>query len=465
VDKTIVAQGEDRERQDFLRRIGPQLIQAAKLGAQMAFITGNAMGELADRFLRWLINQLCYFDELELLHQFHFFCNSGGVYVHFPLHDDALSRLMNGGNPPGNPDSHLPEAVFAEIMQPASTGGKPEIRPRFVDPWYIERCRIPDDDVEHIQVILETEAAVYLADLTARRTTYENQYKLDMVSQEGALLRPHVEKRFVAYGSDEDERSATVQITLKPVLSFHQGRQASRLFGRDLRSRLVARIQAQLDGCGLGKYVARPGGRASVDVTLEKVNKAYALEFLIDHLNLQGCARQGQLFGSNAIYFGDEVIAGGGNDFAVTRVPGVLVFAVNPQRELVPLLSHILIPSTILEGPVATAHVLARFNDCAERLLREYSRESSRKPAMVCKTAITVLKEDIYAERTQAMIAALQRAPHVSVEDWQALHTLVTLMGQDDPVARQWLSLLVGEMNAAMLQLSAAGSATEKALC
>ena len=32
VDKTIVTQGGPAERQDFLRKVGPQLVEAAKLG-------------------------------------------------------------------------------------------------------------------------------------------------------------------------------------------------------------------------------------------------------------------------------------------------------------------------------------------------------------------------------------------------------------------------------------------------
>ena len=114
-----------------------------------------------------------------------------------------------------------------------------------------------------------------------------------------------------------------------------------KLFENDLRTILIKKIQDKLDSLGLNHYIARPGGRSSIDVTLEKVNKAYAMEFLIDKINLQGQTRLGKHFGSNAIYFGDEVIVGGGNDYPVTRIPGLLVIAVNPEKELIPFLSHV----------------------------------------------------------------------------------------------------------------------------
>jgi hypothetical protein len=76
----------------------------------------------------------------------------------------------------------------------------------------------------------------------------------------------------------------------------------------------------------------------------------YALQFIIDRLKVQGSARLGEKIGTNTIYFGDEVIVGGGNDYPVTKIPGLLVFAVNPDRDLVPISSDVFIPSTIRGG-------------------------------------------------------------------------------------------------------------------
>jgi hypothetical protein len=87
VDKTVLAQGQTRERQQFLENIAPQLLLAAYRVSNLAFLTGNSMDELRSRFLRWLIDQLCHTDHLELLDRFHFFCNSGGVYARLSMQE------------------------------------------------------------------------------------------------------------------------------------------------------------------------------------------------------------------------------------------------------------------------------------------------------------------------------------------------------------------------------------------
>ena len=93
VDKTILAQTEG-ERIHFLRRVAPQLLESAKLGMSLAFVTGNSMSQLTNRFLSWLLDHLCHTEELDLLPQFHFFCNSGGVYFHFPKKLDAIESAI-----------------------------------------------------------------------------------------------------------------------------------------------------------------------------------------------------------------------------------------------------------------------------------------------------------------------------------------------------------------------------------
>jgi hydroxymethylpyrimidine pyrophosphatase-like HAD family hydrolase len=449
VDKTIVTQGAEREKQDFLRQVGPQLIQAAKLGARLAFISGNSLEEVTDRFLRWFLHQLCYFDELELLSQFHLFCNSGGVYIHLSPKDPELRRLIDA-HITDSDSKDLPDDIFREVTISHDQSGRAMVHPRFIDDAYLERCRIPDGDAQMIRQILEDEAANYAANLESKRNTFARQYMLDMVSEKGELVRPFVDLRYVAYGHDGHSTQATVQITLKPILSFHQGHTKSRLFGKDLRNQLIHTIQSRLDASGLVHYVARPGGRASIDVTQDKLNKAFALEFLIDRLNLHGIARNGEQFGSNTIYFGDEVIVGSGNDYAVTRIPGLMVVAVNPQRDLVPLLSQVLVPSTILEGPDATVQVLTHFNHCAERLLREYSTLADKKRPISVKNAIESVKEEIYSHRTREMINTLQ----TPVEDWQALHSLISLIQRKDPNNRQRLVSLLRELNAILLQFA-----------
>jgi hypothetical protein len=287
-------------------------------------------------------------------------------------------------------------------------------------------------------------------------------YRLEFVSENGELSPPWVEARTVNYQHQGKPRSATVQITIKPVLSFRQAHHPEKLFGHDLRSQFIERLQRRIDKLGLDRYVARAGGRASIDVTQEKLDKAYGLEWLIDHLGLQGHQRLGQKFGSNAIYFGDEVIAGGGNDYPVTRIPGLLVLSVNSDQELIPFLSHVFVPSTILVGPEATASMLERFNDLAERILREDADLGRRKKRQ--GTALGMLKREIFTRRIVEKIHALDSMTDVSVEELQTLHAFVTLFCRKDPAARQWLAILVDQLDAIMAQLNTSPIAPQLAL-
>lgn len=443
VDNTIIAQGDLRDREAFLLTLGPRLIETASLGTHLALLTGNNMDALTGRVLKWLIEQLCHVRDLELLSRFHFFCNSAGVYVHFPRNDPEITRLCADADTCS--DS---AAVMQALTRPGVDEEKLAVCPRFVDPIYIRRTAIPEDELGEIRSILQECGASYMKLLSEKRSDIEQSYDLARVCRGSDLIPAEPEVRTVEYGSDSEPQLATVQITLRPVLSFRYARNPSKMFGKDLRSRLISLIQKRLDMCGLGHYTARAGGRASIDVTLEKLDKAYGLEFLIDHLNLQGQGRQGQKFGSNTIYFGDEVIVGGGNDYPVTKIPGLLVFAVNSDRQLVPDLHHVFIPSTILEGPQATAQILTSFNQCATRLLKEWSGTVQDG-----RTALDVLKEEILAKRVADKITEL-RASH-RLEDWQALHAFVCLMSRTDPDAREWLAILTSQLDAIMTQIAA----------
>jgi len=455
IDQTLLVKGADRERQHFLVSLAPQLLQSAALGASLAFLTGNSMHELSSRFLRWLIDQLVHTGRLELLERFHFFSNSAGVYAHFP----ALDELVKGLPTTSKGDVTLESVLGAVCVEDSQRGVA--IRPSFIDTAYIERASIPGDDARAVHSILNEAGVKYMQDLAAKKPTYEKTYDLSQVSDESTLRAPKVDLRVVEYGSDTNPGKATVQITLKPILSFRHAHKPSAVFGKDLRTKLIERIQETLDRNGLGHLVARPGGLTSIDVALEKVDKAYALEFLIDRLNLNGRTRQGQKFGSNAIYIGDEVIVGGGNDYPVTRIPGLLVFAVNQVKELIPFLSHVFVPSAILVGPDATADVLADFNRCAVGLLSncEHARKT-RKP----KTAIEAFKEHIFVTQVRERISSLATANRTSVEDWQTLHAFVTLMSRNDPAAGQWLSMLISELDSIMAQLAGGTTASKVAL-
>jgi len=445
IDQTLLVKGADRERQHFLETLAPELLRAAALGVNLAFLTGNSMHELSSRFLSWLIDQLVHTGRIELLERFHFFSNSAGVYAHFP----SLAELANGLTTNSKGAVTLETLLSAIFVEDSQKGVA--IRPRFIDAGYIERSSIHEDDARAVLSILDEAGRKYMHDLTAKRSSYEKTYDLSQVSDNSSLRAPKVDLRIVEYGSDTCPVKATVQITLKPILSFRHAHKPALAFGKDLRIKLIERIQETLDAKGLGHLVARPGGLTSIDVALEKVDKAYALEFLIDRLNLSGSSRQGRKFGSNAIYIGDEVIVGGGNDYPVTRIPGLLVFAVNQVQELIPVLSHVFVPSAILVGPDATADVLADFNKCAVRLLKECERAQGT-PKL--KTALEAFKEDIFVTRIRETISSLTVSNRTSADDWQTLHAFLTLMSRDDPAAGQWLSILINELDSIMTQLT-----------
>ncbi len=403
------------------------------------------MKELSERFLKWLIQQLCLTGHLELLSQFHFFCNSGGVYAHFSAADiGGIIRTSSN-------DMHDHDGVYGSLTFDGAAGRA--IKPQFVDAAYIQQCQFSDAELNEVTAILTEEATRYHGVIGKKRGSLERSYNLSLIqdANSGEFIRPKPEVRPVQYGTGDDLKQAVVQVTLKPILSFHHAREAQKPKLVDLgdeRVLLTKRIQEKLDSRGFHHLIARPGGRSSIDVTLDKLDKAYALQFIIDRLNVQGSSRLGEKIGTNTIYFGDEVIAGGGNDYPVTRIPGLLVFAVNPGRGLVPYLSRIFVPSNILGGPSATAEVLEELNRCAEELQRQFNSDGTRT------TAVEELKVRLFSRRIKQKIEQLRPSTDHSVRDWQALHALVTLMCRDDEASKEWLSILVEELDEIMTHLA-----------
>ena len=198
----------------------------------------------------------------------------------------------------------------------------------------LERTLIHKEDIKSICRVVRDTAERYVGQLESGESQHAVRCDLSSIKHHDRFIAPGPEIRQLEYCSGRSRRTAAVQVTLEPVLSFRQARGGfeSELVGNDVRTTVVGWIQESLDREGLGKYGAGPGGRTSIDITLEQLGKASALQFLIDHLRLGGSRRRGQPFGSNAIYFGDEVMVGGGNGYPVTRIPGLMVFAVNPTR-------------------------------------------------------------------------------------------------------------------------------------
>ena len=152
--------------------------------------------------------------------------------------------------------------------------------------------------------------------------------------------------------------------------------------------------------------------------------------------------------------FGDEVIVGDGNDYSVTRIPGLLVFAVNKDRDLVPSISKVFVPSAIFEGPKAVAEELTKYVSESQRLIEEYCLAMDAGKTPVIKTAIEALKEKIFVERIKDKINNWNiSSREYSPKDLELMHVLVTLLCRDDPIAHSWLSMLVDQLDAIMTYL------------
>lgn len=466
VDKTYIEQSDDPklDRQRYLSDIAPSLVEAAKLGTNLAVVTGNSMHSLTERFLRWTIVALCRSDAINQIGRFYFFCNSGGVFAHIPSTDEKIVRLEGEGRTNAS-------AIFESLT--TLRNDKRAFKSEFIDEAYIKKTRIYTDDVPQIKTILDEVKNIYFLEVTKNLERLRQEYHInhkddikelgaetekktiyDLYNKHGELSKPSVDERPVEYRDAKGPQEAMVQITLKPMLSFRHALEPQKKFGEDLRTKYIPLIQERLDTMGLSKYIARPGGRSSIDITLEKIDKAYALEFLIDFLNLQGSTRQGLKFGSNAIYIGDEIIVGGGNDYAVTKIPGLLVFAVNFDQKLIPMLSKVMVPHTKSTGPKATKKVLKEYIDIAEELISTYKWSAAKKGGpIMTKNAIHAFKEKYFLKRIKDKVNS-SLSKEVSVDDLQTLHAFITMIYREDPAASKWISILMNELDSIMTHIS-----------
>lgn len=453
IDKTLLDQETGYEEEKFFMKVGPALNEAASNGTNLAVLTGNSMRELCNRFLWYLIKVLCHTNHLHTLEKFHFFCNSGGVYVHFPG-DDPMIRNMIAFQ-----DQYIndPEKVFKELTNNSDDKKKIAIKPRFIKKEFIERNLICNADIKQINKILEKVIKTYNADLTSHTPSLSRKYYLESVKKDGKFNFPTAERRTVEYGPEEDRKMGVVQITLRPILSFRHAKNSKNAFNNDLRLKYTRIIQEKLDREGFTQYIARPGGRSSIDITLEKLDKASALAYLIDHLNLQGNQRLGGSLGSNTMYIGDEVIVGGGNDYPVTKIPGLLVIAVNEDKQFVPFLHRVF--ATHLSGPNAAAEIIGKYNNIAIKLLNQ-SLEGVGNLSLNM-TALEKFKEELFLTRIREKINNLEVE---NVDDLQIIHAFVTLMCRKDPYAKEWLSLLINELDGIMNQISTSSDVYQTAL-
>jgi len=434
VDRTILTQIKGQEKFVFSRGVGHELITLVENGFYVAFVTGNSMEQLTARLLMFLVEELCHTGRLGLIGYFHFFCNSGGVYFHFDVQNIKIKKLVEQYE-----QQDLSQKVI-KVLTSVAKDGSLSVRPEFIDTSYLERSRIPKEDVQTIRKILEEQAKSYYSEIEENRSEIEKIYNLTdaAIAKNDSLIEPKVEERPISYMNNNNLQTDTVQLTLKPILSYKHGLDKNSLFEKDIRTSLVNKIQHQLDKIGLVHYVARPGGNTSIDVTLAKLDKAYALEFIIDRLNLQGQERFGERLGSNTIYFGDEVIVGGGNDYPVTRIPGLLTFAVNLDNKTIPVLSHVLVPSLITHEVGATLEALKKLN----YVITEMSNHDN--------SVLDLFKKKLFKNR---VLEKIHNKTELKARDWQTLNCLVSLMCRKDESAKRWLEILVEELDSIMIHL------------
>ncbi|MCD4678382.1 MAG: hypothetical protein K8S18_20705 [Desulfobacula sp.] len=458
IDKTFLQQGYVNERREFIQKLAPELLKVANTGSNIAVVTGNSFKELSTRFLKYLFKYLEDNSETEVLSKFHFFCNSGGVYFHF--NEDELKTIKKG---------ELNKMIF-------DSKNANQIKSSFINEEYLNKTKIEQNDIVKIKNVLDTLWLEYLNDLKSNILEYQKEYFIEKSPGkksesfkypiENALNdSEHVEVRYFNYKNDNP---VTVQITVKPVLSWRHAINPKDKFNNDLRIKLIKSIHERFDKIGLTKYTARTGGNTSIDITKSKLDKSYAIKYLIDHLGIEGNERKSERFGSNVIYMGDEVISGGGNDFPITKIDGVLVLAVNKIPKYVPFKSRVIIPNE-LTGPDASALVLSEYNHIVQKELTKWT-DRITKEKFPKKNAVQLFKEKWFSEKIKEKISNTFFEKKLSTEELQVLYTFITLINRSDESAKKWTNILVNELDEIMEaldkseyeRLSGIGSSYEK---
>mmetsp|Transcript_81986 Transcript_81986/g.198721 ORF Transcript_81986/g.198721 Transcript_81986/m.198721 type:complete len:561 (+) Transcript_81986:80-1762(+) len=385
VDRTVLHQGDPNELQTFRVGVGRTLIRLARLGFKLAAITGNSISALSERFLVALLQELCEQRSLDLLGQFHMFCNGASIYIHFDARrcSDLSNLLLKAAGL-----EH--ESLLAEAKQ-CLFDDKGVVRPIFMFARYVLQCCIPSADAGALVDICNEEASKWWEELSPggkieglqerfyiatgnedEDAKTQHEAEADQTNTEAAVLGP-VSPGFsptavVRSCEAADGVSYATSCNILNVLSFRHARGKILPAHEDPRMQLIRRIQKRLREVGLVRFIVSPGGRASIDICHHLVSKRTALAWLLQHLGLEGVEQLGEPMGTNAIYFGDEVVLNG-NDLPVAEIPGVLVFAVNELMGRVPFRNNIEVPMEFTQktGPEATQAVLESLADYAEK--------------------------------------------------------------------------------------------------
>jgi hydroxymethylpyrimidine pyrophosphatase-like HAD family hydrolase len=442
IDKTFLHQDFEKERNTFETYLAPLLAVAATDGTNLAVITGNSLEQLSTRFFRYLVEYFARNKQTELLSQFHFFCNSGGVYFCFEREYFLRHRIPNNPQKIYNHFLHLNRGFL--------------IKEKFLDKIYISKTAIDFKTISIINKILTEEWNKYIDEIGKKEKKLKKQYYLDEEPPKDSNsfsypyedvknMKDPIDLRELKYGKNS---KYSVQITLKPVLSWRHARKQESAFNNDFRKKIIMSIHNEFKKHGLTNYTANPGGKSSIDITKSKLDKAYALTYLIDKLGIEGNELYGKKFGSNVLYLGDEVISGGGNDYSVTKIDGVLVLAVNKEPKFAPFKSKVIIPTTVT-GPEASEAVMSIYNkDTREEIAKAAKRiAKGQYPKM---NAIDIFKQNWFSEKIDAKIARIIDNPNISTSDLQVLYTFITLISRDDVSSKKWMNIMVNELDEIM---------------
>lgn len=442
LDKTVLHQGHQSELHTFTMSVCQTLIQLTMQQYNIAAVTGNDLHQLSGRFVKALVEELCRHRQLQLLASVHCFCNCATVYVAFDATGPALASLLEQQSTL-RPEQ-LREAALGALFH-HNADGQLEIRPEFVVPEYLLRTCMPAAEARAIASLAQAAADEWWAGMctadglalrpeiardyfvssadAAQSAATEAEALSSETNREASVLPcyrravgdgdggstsgsadalvlsgPYVETRDVSAANGVQYSAA---LTIKPVLSYRHARQ--RMQARDDgRSALIDAVLRRLRSAGLAQFSASAGGRSSIDIMKQGITKKFAVGFLIEALGLAGIAAEHEEVGTNVIYFGDEVVMNG-NDLCVADVPGILVFAVNQQRERVPLNAQIMTPATRLQGPEATDSIMRQLHLQTADLLAQYEAALKKpgggppRPAHV--TAVRAFKEELLRRR------------------------------------------------------------------
>lgn len=422
VDRTVLHQDLAEELNLFREGVGQSLIRLARLGFNLAAITGNSLSQLSCRFLTVLIEELCATREIQLLTSFHFFCNGAALYVHV---DHSICKDF-GCLVARQFDVTL-DVLVVEAKK-CFFNERGLVRSRYIPSRYIMNCSISSEDAKEIMSICVAEvsrwwssvcgadgliseslrARFYIASGTNTAADEETKREtlIDEVNSEAAVFGPlHLgaaPKATLRTCVARDGQTYVTSCNVMPVISFRHARRVVLKAKEDPRMCVIERIKSQMRHRGLVRYIVQPGGRATIDISHHLVNKRSALIWLLRRLGAEGVEQMGEPLGANAIYFGDEVVLNG-NDLVVADVPGVLVFAVNELAHRVPFKNNVELPTefTLETGPEATKAVLDSFIG--------YVEEALRKEAELWdgKSAVAAWKEMRLRRRLEKKSAAL----------------------------------------------------------